>query len=146
MSKSWYTIHTDGGMNNQTAYWAFIIKNPDHSILEKKAGRIPITEKTTINRMEMIAAIMALRRVPKNSLINLNSDSQYLIFTLTQNWKRRTNYDLWNLLEDAIRSHQAVFLNWIPREQNSECDLLARNAKIPGTNNGTNNHSIPTNV
>jgi ribonuclease HI len=53
---------------------------------------------TTNNRMEIMAAVVGLQALREPSAITLYSDSQYLIKTLTQGWKRMKNVDLWTRL------------------------------------------------
>ncbi len=67
---------------------------------------------TTNNRMEIMAAIVGLRAVREPSVITLYSDSQYLIKTLTQGWKRMKNVDLWARLDQAAKPHDIVW-QWI---------------------------------
>ena len=51
--------------------------------------------RTTNNRMEITAAIEGLKETPKSSAVTIHSDSEYLVKTMTRNWRRRKNVDLW---------------------------------------------------
>ena len=81
--------------------------------------------------MEITAAIAGLRAVREPSLITLYSDSQYVIKTLTQGWKRMKNVDLWARLDAAARPHD-VDWRWIRGHNgnpgNVRADALANQA------------------
>jgi ribonuclease HI len=71
---------------------------------------------TTNNRMELRAAIEALRALPPNSRVALYTDSEYLQRGMTQwlpNWLKRkrkpANWDLW---EELLRAAQAHTVRW----------------------------------
>lgn len=53
----------------------------------------------TNNKMELMAVIIALQTVLKNSLgnfVTIFTDSQYVIGCATKGWKRKKNIRLWN--------------------------------------------------
>jgi ribonuclease HI len=97
---------------------------------------------TTNNRMELMAAIMALESQPKGSKVILHTDSQYVKDGLTKwmaGWKRNgwktadrkpvKNQDLWVRLEAAAASHK-VDWRWVRGHagniENERADALAR--------------------
>ena len=100
-------------------------------------------ENSTNNRMELMAAIEGLRFVNKvfhqNGLpskaeeIELYSDSQYLVSTINNNWKRNVNQDLWGIIDKAIQIMDVKFI-WVKghasTEENNECDNLAVKARV----------------
>ena len=56
---------------------------------------------TTNNRMELQCIITILKSFDKPvDSITIVSDSQYVIGTITKNWNRNKNQDLWKLFED----------------------------------------------
>ena len=80
---------------------------------------------TTNNRMELLAAIEALRAFDQRSAITLHTDSQYVRKGITEwlhNWKRngwRTaakkpvkNADLWRLLDEQAQRHEIQW-RWV---------------------------------
>ena len=69
-------------------------------------------ENTTNNRMEILAAIKGLEQTPPGSQVTIHSDSQYLVRTMTENWKRNTNLDLWHEL-DRLVAERSVDWVWI---------------------------------
>ena len=97
---------------------------------------------TTNNRMEMMAAIMAIEAVKRPCEIHLHTDSEYLrqgITTWIHSWKARgwktadkkpvKNVDLWQRLERAIETHD-VHWHWVKGHsghvENERADVLAR--------------------
>ncbi len=68
--------------------------------------------RTTNNRMEITAAIEGLKETPKNSSVTIHSDSEYLVKTMTRNWRRRKNLDLWEEL-DSLEAERRVRWRWI---------------------------------
>ncbi|WP_188697751.1 ribonuclease HI [Bowmanella pacifica] len=100
--------------------------------------------QTTNNRMEMLAAIAALRILKESCEIDLTTDSQYLrqgIMQWIKNWKKngwRTsdkkpvkNVDLWQELDSLVSKHK-VHWHWVKghagHPENERCDELARTA------------------
>ena len=99
---------------------------------------------TTNNRMELLAAIVALETLKRPCNIVLTTDSQYVRQGITQwihNWKRRgwrkadkspvVNVDLWQRLDAAITRHQ-IDWQWVKghagHPENERCDELTRAA------------------
>jgi ribonuclease HI len=99
---------------------------------------------TTNNRMEMMAAIIALEALKRPAKVRVHTDSQYLRNGITEwlpNWKRRgwktadkkpvKNADLWQRLELAEKPHQVEWL-WVRGHdghvENERVDQLARDA------------------
>ena len=102
---------------------------------------------TTNNRMELMAAIMALEALKRPCAVTLHTDSQYLkggIETWMRGWKKngwRTadkkpvkNIDLWQRLDAAVAAH-AIGWRWVKGHagdpMNERCDELARLAMAP---------------
>jgi ribonuclease HI len=97
---------------------------------------------TTNNRMELMAAIMAIEAVKRPCEIHLHTDSEYLrqgITSWIHSWKARgwktadkkpvKNVDLWQRLEAAIETHD-VHWHWVKGHsghiENERADELAR--------------------
>ena len=98
--------------------------------------------QTTNNRMELMAAIMAIEAVKRPCEIHVHTDSEYLrqgITTWIHSWKARgwrtadkkpvKNVDLWQRLEAAIETHD-VHWHWVKghsgHAENERADELAR--------------------
>ena len=118
-------IYTDGSCvgNPGPGGWAAIIVE-DGSKKQLSGGQ----EETTNNRMELMAVIKALEAMPESSLITVHSDSQYVVNTMTRNWKRNANHDLWARLETEV-SKRTVEWEWVRGHAgdplNEEADSLA---------------------
>lgn len=99
-------------------------------------------KETTNNRMELTAAIEALRLLKEPCAVTLTSDSKYLIDAFEkkwlENWIKRgwkksdgsavLNVDLWEKLLALMKIHQVSFV-WVHGHQghpyNERCDALA---------------------
>lgn len=93
-------------------WYKYIMVCGDYTV-EKKAG----TKETTGNRLAMICAIEALKRMRKPSVITIHTDCRYLInghgnlqAWKDNGWKRRDgrklkNTDLWQQLSDLQKNH-----------------------------------------
>ncbi len=102
-------VYVDGACNGNPGPggWAAVIV--DGESRREISGR---EENTTNNRMEILAAIKALEQTAPGSHIALYSDSEYLVRTMTRNWKRKANLDLWHKL-DALVGERKVDWVWI---------------------------------
>lgn len=102
-------------------------------------------ERTTNNRMELLAVIVALEALNRPCEVELYSDSQYVVNAFNQHWVeswlRRgwknakkepvANVDLWQRLLAAKEPHEVNF-HWVRghagNAQNERCDELATQA------------------
>lgn len=123
-------IYTDGSClgNPGPGGWAYLIR-ADEQIIRGQGGEVP----TTNNRMEMLAAIEALKlcqkEFPAAESIDLYSDSSLLINTMSLNWKRKKNLDLWAELAPLV-IRQKVSWHWVRghngHPENEDCDSRAQ--------------------
>lgn len=92
---------------------------------------------TTNNRMELLAVIKGLEAIRwQGAEVEVWSDSQYVVNTITQGWKRKKNGDLWERFDVLARSFKLQF-HWIKghagHPENERCDRLAVEAySLPG--------------
>ena len=109
--------------------WGVVLVGDDGSRREFSGAAVA----TTNNRMEITAAIEALRRLPSGSQVTIRTDSQYLVKTMTLGWKRRENLDLWKVL-DAEVAQRKVHWEWVRGHSgdtfNERADELARSAAL----------------
>ena len=130
------TIYTDGSCLNNPGPggWGAVLLSEDGEP-SRLSGHEP---DTTNNRMELTAAIKGLEAVPAGAPVALYSDSSYLVNTMTRNWKRRANQDLWARL-DALANQRHVTWNWVRGHAgdrwNEEADRLASSAMNGNANN-----------
>ena len=93
--------------------------------------------KTTNNRMELLATIVALEALKAACKVTLYSDSRYVVESMTKGWVKnweakgwvkKQNVDLWKLLLVAVKKHQVNFV-WVKGHstnvENNRCDELA---------------------
>lgn len=125
-------VYTDGsckGNPGPGGWAAIILKNKNEKPFAVIKGR---EKDTTNNRMEMIAVIEALRYMHENLLqqrdITLYTDSNLVVQTLNQGWKRKANLDLWEEL-DELNEELNVNYVWVRghanNKWNEKCDVLA---------------------
>jgi ribonuclease HI len=134
-------IFTDGACsgNPGPGGWGAVLRYDGHEKELLGGERL-----TTNNRMELMAAIMALEGLTRPSKVRLHTDSQYVRNGITQwihGWKRngwRTadkkpvkNVDLWQRLEAALGRHD-ISWHWVRGHaghlENERADALARRA------------------
>ena len=102
-------------------------------------------ERTTNNRMELMAAIAGLEFLNRPCEVELYSDSKYLVDAFDQRWidgwikkgwkrgknEEVKNIDLWKRLLAAKEPHQVKFI-WVKgnngHPENERCDFLATSA------------------
>lgn len=133
-------IYTDGACSGNPGpggWGALIINNGEEKELSG------YEEDTTNNRMELMAAIMALENINQPSSIELFTDSKYVKDGITKwisawvknDWKNSErkpvkNKDLWIKLLGVSGKHK-VSWNWVKghsaNELNERVDFLARN-------------------
>ena len=120
--KSSITIYTDGackGNPGEGGWGAFIEYN------NEKVKLYGYEELTTNNRMEIIAAIEALRSIKVKSDIIIYTDSKYLMNGINKwihswkknNWKTSSNkavknVDLWKII-DELNSNHSIEWSWV---------------------------------
>lgn len=137
-------IYTDGACsgNPGPGGWGALLQFGKH---EKELSGTE--RKTTNNRMEITAAVMALRALKEPCRVDLYTDSEYLKKGITEwieNWKKLgwrrgspgktralANADLWKELDQAISSHE-INWHWVKghagQSGNERADRLAVNA------------------
>jgi len=130
--------YTDGACsgNPGPGGWGVVLQFGDHE-RELKGGE----SDTTNNRMELTAAIEALKALKEPCHIELTTDSTYVKDGITKwlsNWKRNgwktaakkpvKNQDLWQQLEDCVAQHTVEWL-WVKghsgHPENERADTLA---------------------
>ena len=133
------TIYTDGACsgNPGPGGWGAILQYGPHT-REMSGGEAD----TTNNRMELTGVIRALQALKEPCIVELYSDSKYVIDALSKGWARSwrakgwvksdkkpaLNPDLWELLLDLCQVHQ-VRTHWVKGHAENpsthRCDQLA---------------------
>ena len=133
------TIYTDGACsgNPGPGGWGAILMYGPHK-KEISGGE----ERTTNNRMELMAVISALQCLKEPCAVRLVSDSKYVIDGLSKGWakgwkargwvksdkKPALNPDLWEALLALTDRHEMEY-EWVKghhvNEYNNRCDEMA---------------------
>ena len=133
------TIYTDGACsgNPGPGGWGAILRYKDTE-KELSGG----AADTTNNRMELTAVIEALALLKEPCVVELYSDSKYVIDGLSKGWARgwqkrswiksdkkpALNPDLWERLLDLTDRHEMHY-HWVKghaeNEKNNRCDQMA---------------------
>ena len=151
MPRTKVIIYTDGasrgnpGPGGYGAVLKYTSPSGTTSTLELSQGY----ERTTNNRMELLAVIVALEALKRPCEVELHSDSQYVCNAFNKHWiegwqkrgwktadkKPVKNVDLWKRLLAAKEPHDVTFV-WVKghagHELNERCDELATTAADSG--------------
>ena len=136
------TIYTDGACSGNPGAGGYGV------VLMYGAAKKELSEgyeKTTNNRMELLAVIRGLEALKEPCRVNLYSDSKYVVDAIEKGWvvkwkqngwmrnkkERASNVDLWEQLLVMLAKHQVKFI-WVKGHAdnpwNERCDELARMA------------------
>ncbi len=137
-------LFTDGACsgNPGPGGWGFLLRHPKTGKSVERSGGDPMT---TNNRMELAAVIEGLSVLTRPSVVELYSDSQYVLNGLKQwmaGWKRKgwktaskqpvKNVDLWKRLDGLTEGHDVRF-HWVRghdgHPENERVDDLAVEAR-----------------
>lgn len=137
-------VHTDGACsgNPGPGGWGAILEFNGRE--KELSGGAP---ETTNNRMELTAAIEALRALKGPCIVELHTDSTYVrdgIMKWIHGWKRNgwktadkkpvKNADLWQALEAETKTHK-IDWRWVKghsgHDVNERADELARKGMAP---------------
>ena len=133
------TLYTDGACsgNPGPGGWGAILLYNGHE-LALSGGE----KSTTNNRMELTAVIEALQKLKEPCIVELYSDSKYVIDALEKGWawgwkkrgwvksdkKPALNPDLWDTLLSLTQKHELRY-HWVKghadNEYNNRCDTMA---------------------
>jgi ribonuclease HI len=132
-------VYTDGGATHNPGPGGYGV------VIEVPGGPHELSagyRRTTNNRMELMAAIVALEWFEQPTKILLHTDSRYVVDGITKGWARKwrannwmrtktepaLNADLWRQLLDACRRHEVEF-RWVKGHAgipgNERCDRLS---------------------
>ena len=136
------TIYTDGACSGNPGVggWGAVLmyKNSKKEISGAE-------ENTTNNRMELLAPINALKLLKEPCVVELYSDSAYLVNAFKEGWidnwkmnnwrgadkKEVKNIDLWQEIDRLCSIHKIEFIKvkgHADNEYNNRCDTLATTA------------------
>ena len=132
-------IYTDGACSGNPGKGGYgIILDYNGKTKEISQGFV----LTTNNRMEIMAAVVALEALKEPCNVTLFSDSKYLVDSVNQGWilkwqknnwmrtrnEKAKNIDLFTRLLNQLKIHKVEFV-WVKghagHPQNERCDVLA---------------------
>lgn len=117
-------LFTDGACsgNPGPGGWGYLMRHPKTGKAVERSGG---EARTTNNRMELTAVIEGLASLTRPSIVDLYSDSQYVLNGLKEwmaGWKKRgwktaskapvKNVDLWQRL-DALKTDHEIRFHWV---------------------------------
>ena len=135
-------IYTDGACagNPGKGGWAAIIINS-----QNKLSISGSENNTTNNRMELMAPIMALKKIKRKSDITIYTDSKYVKDGITDwikswklnNWKSSNkkpvkNKDLWVKLDNACQKHR-ISWKWVKAHSDNKYNNLVDELAVSET-------------
>ena len=90
----------------------------------------------TNQQAEIVAACLGLEALKEACEVEMLSDSQYVVRTMSGEFKRKANHDFWRRLDDAASRHQIVW-KWVRGHAGDpiqeKCDQAARMIAEMGT-------------
>lgn len=115
-------LYVDGGCS----------PNPGHGgagivLISQQHGRALgkyLGKESTNNTAEILAVAHGLLLLTKPCAVEVFTDSQYVIGTMTEGWRRRKNQDLWTRLDDACNPH-TVSWRWVKGHNGDRYNELA---------------------
>ena len=137
------TIYTDGSSKGNPGPGGYgVLLRYKGTVKELAAGFL----KTTNNRMELLAVIVALESLKEPCRVRLHSDSRYVVDAMVKGWIRGwkakgwtrgpkrehlRNSDLWKRLDLAVAKHEIEWV-WVKghagQTENERCDQIAQAA------------------
>ena len=138
-----FKIYTDGACSGNPGKggWAAIILDSDLNQSSISGSE----SNTTNNRMELLAAIMALNKIKKKSDITIFTDSKYVKDGITdwiKKWKLNSwkssnkkpvkNKDLWIKLDNACLKHKVTW-KWVKAHAGNKYNNLVDELAVSKT-------------
>lgn len=132
-------IFTDGACSGNPGPGGYGVILRYKGVNKELSGGEP---NTTNNRMELTAVIEGLKKLKEPCIVELYSDSKYVIDALSKGWawgwkkkgwvksdkKPALNPDLWDVLLALVQTHE-VHYHWVKghadNAYNNRCDAMA---------------------
>ena len=132
-------LYTDGASSGNPGPGGYgVILKYNDQVKELSGG----FRRTTNNRMELMAVVEGLKSLKEKCIVNIYSDSKYIVDAIEQEWiykwknlgwkrnkkQKLLNPDLWKKVYDLLQKHE-VNLFWVRghngHPENERCDFLA---------------------
>lgn len=121
------TVYTDGALRRYKTFivgaWAFYMYNTDagfsHAEIEEYQG-------ITNNQMETKAVTQAVLAAPDHAMIDLYTDSQYVVLGINRNFVSKTNKSYWHDLKQALTiKHSQIKVHHVMGHQDNVGNNIA---------------------
>lgn len=107
-----YIIYTDGAYSQMHDEGAFAYVMLDGAMNEIRRFSSKISHETN-NRAELKAIIAAIYHLPLNAKkVKVVSDSQYALKTLSGEWSRKINLELFDVFENILHQRDGLIIEW----------------------------------
>ena len=103
-------LYTAGSYNREKHMGGWSVLLVDNDIRTVLSG---MEQDADADRMELIAAVSGIETLPSGSHITITSDSQYLVYTMTQGWRRWQDVERWDHLDVLCRDR---VVDWVWRQ------------------------------
>lgn len=140
-----YKLYTDGSciMNpGGPGGWGAVLLSEDGKVLEEASGSL---EETTSNRAELTAVIEGVKLVEDGCLVQVYSDSKYVVNCGNGYWGVSSNIDLWDLFFEQ-KNRVAINMNWVKGHagdvHNERADELAGQQTLNSCRGKLQVHSV----
>ena len=132
-------IFTDGACSGNPGAGGYGVVMRYNGVVKELSGGEP---HTTNNRMELMGVIKGLSALKEPCIVNLTTDSKYIVDAVNQGWAKKwrangwrrgknepaLNSDLWEMLLNLLEKHEVTFI-WVKghagHPENERCDKLA---------------------
>lgn len=126
-----YIIYADGvySIEHKEGAFSFLILNGDEEEIMRRSFK---TKNETINRAELKGIIGGLYQITTwNKKILIVSDSQYALFTLSKEWERKSNEDLFEVYDRLVEDRKMIVsFDWVKEHSGDTfhaiCDELCK--------------------
>lgn len=122
-------VFTDGAYSptRDVGGIGLVFVNDNNEIIYKYNKSI---KKTTNNRCELSAVIVALHAISKPmEFLTIYSDSQYVVCSINNGWQRKKNLDLWKLFDKVYEQAKYycsnITFDWVKGHADDEFNNIA---------------------
>lgn len=148
-----YTIYTDGACSGNPGPGGIgaVIIDEENTVCARVSRGY---HRTTNNRMELLAVIEAVKTlqafvfnkygIGKTGIkVNVCSDSQLVVNTITNGWSKKSNIDLWDKLDDTLAAFKGLYpasevtVTKVKGHADDRYNNEADNLAVKGRNNPT---------
>lgn len=130
-----YVVYCDGACepNPGTGGWGAVVLTSDGTVHCRLKGG-PIVG-TTNNRMEILSVVEGLKALPEGVAVEVRTDSQLVINTMTKGWRRHTNQAWWARLDREVKTRKVTWA-WVRGHNGDRWNEVADSLAVEGASEG----------